>query len=76
MKPPAGTHAVSGPQLPEIGPDTMIYEGRVVSLASPLGALTVLHGALQSSIGTVDEALEVEAAYLDAVRKLGPSSER
>lgn len=54
----------------EVGPLKMIYGGEVISLASPVGALAVMHGALQSAIGSMDEALEVEAAYLNAVKGL------
>ncbi|MFA4927057.1 MAG: hypothetical protein WC558_00965 [Patulibacter sp.] len=73
MEPIVGNGSGSPVEQSEIGPDTMIYKGQMVSLSSPIGALTVLHGALQSAIGTVDEALEVEAVYLDAVRKLTPA---
>ena len=58
----------------EIRFDTMIYKGKPISLASPIGALTVLHGALQSAIGSVDDALRAEKAYLEAAEKLAPTA--
>ncbi len=50
-----------------VGPDTMIYEGRAISLASEVGALTLLHGVLQASIASIDDAREAEQAYKRAL---------
>lgn len=57
-----------------VGPDTMIYEGRAISLASEVGALTLLHGALQSAIASVDDAREIEQAYKSALPGLSTSA--
>ena len=53
-----------------IGPDTMIFDGKAISLASDVGLLTVMHGALQSAIASVDDASALERAYEAAVVKL------
>ncbi len=61
----------SGPIAPfAVGLDTMIFHGQPVSLASDIGALTLLHGALQSAIASMDDACAVEAAYDSAVASL------
>lgn len=54
----------------EIGPLTMIYHGKPISLDSEIGALAILHGALQSAIATVEDATNVERAYHSAVGEL------
>lgn len=55
---------------PVVGPDTMIYNGQAISLSSEVGALTLLHGALQSAIASVDDACSAETAYKNAVAGL------
>lgn len=55
----------------EIAPDTLVLSGEPVSLSTDVGALTVLHGALQSAIASMDDACAVEAAFLDALGNLG-----
>jgi hypothetical protein len=50
--------------------DTMIFHGKPVSMKSEIGTLALLHGALQSAIGSVDDALKAECAYRDAVADL------
>lgn len=54
-----------------IAPDTLVVDGQPVSLSTDIGALTVLHGALQSAIASMDDACAVEEAFLDAARTLG-----
>lgn len=61
----------SGSESIVVGVDTMIFDGKAVSLLSDAGALAVMHGALQSAIGTVTEALKAETAYLDARTSIG-----
>lgn len=55
----------------EIAADTLVLSGEPVSLSTDVGALTVLHGALQSAIASMDDACAVEEAFLDALGALG-----
>jgi Fic/DOC family len=55
----------------EIEADTLVLSGEPVSLSTDVGALTVLHGALQSAIASMDDACAVEAAFVDALGALG-----
>ncbi len=50
--------------------DTVVLGGGPTSLWSDAGALEVLHGALQSAIGDVDDAVDAEVAYLAALDHL------
>ena len=54
----------------EIGPFTMMYHGKPTSLDSEIGALTVLHGSLQSAIADVDDATNAESAFYSALSGL------
>lgn len=45
-------------------PGVVFIHGEPHSLDSEAGALSVVHGALQSGIGSVEDALELEQAYL------------
>ncbi len=57
-----------------IGPLTMMHHGEAISLASDVGALSVLHGALQSAIAKPDDASDAENAYQLALDALSSDS--
>ncbi len=57
-----------------VGPLTMMHHGKAISLASDIGALSVLHGALQSAIAAPDEAATAESAYQRALDALSSGS--
>ncbi|MEH3055439.1 MAG: Fic family protein [Patulibacter minatonensis] len=55
----------------EIEADTLVLGGEPMSLSTDVGALTVLHGALQSAIASMDDANTVEEAFFGALAALG-----
>jgi hypothetical protein len=56
-----------------IRPDTMIWRRKPISVTSDIGALTIMHGALQAAIGDPDDAATVQRAYLNAIRDIDRS---
>jgi Fic/DOC family len=63
--------AAASPGPFDITADTLMMGGEPMSLSTDAGVLTVLHGALQSAIGSMEDATAVEAAFLDALGALG-----
>lgn len=50
-------------------PGFVYIRGEPHSLDSESGALSIVHGVLQSAIGSVEDALELEQAYLRELDK-------
>lgn len=54
----------------EVGPGVVMLHHQAVDLTSGAGAATLMHGALQSAISSVDDAQAVDLAYAHALSVL------